>query len=151
MKILAILSLFALSFTSFAGNYGKFKVTYNEYYSFSAVFLLNSYGDIKILDNDQYLQIESSPFFGETTITVKSSGDEDHVKATFFMKDNKILKACSAFIDLKNDYIEPHRPKIVQILRWNKSKKAYEDIYNDALVNATNEECLTDLLSAYED
>ena len=67
MKKLITLAIVLLSAQAMSAtpNFGKFKVSINNW---EAVILLNSNGDVLEIENDDYMTIDASNFFGETTL-----------------------------------------------------------------------------------
>lgn len=148
-----LVALLLLCFVQIAGasSYGKFKLVVNTdmYSGDEVVFLMNSAGKVTILENDNYYDINVSSFFGELTFDIQSAGDEDFLKASFTMVDNKLLAGCSAFIDLKNEVLSTYSSSQVQILRWSKSKKKYVSILSRNIDTAT-EACIQDITKEYQ-
>lgn len=147
MKYIFILSLL-INFSALGANYGKFKVIVAGDFSSGeeAIFLMNSNGKIKILENDNYMEINAYSFFGDVTLDIRTSGDEDHIRGTVHLVNNKVIQTCSAFIDLKNDYQISYGSDSLKLLRWNKVKKAYEDINDQMAIEEALQDCEENLL-----
>lgn len=152
MKNLIALILLCFVQVAAASSYGKFKLVVNPdiYSGEEVVFLLNSAGEVSILENDSYYDINVSSFFGELTFDIQSGGDEDFIKASFKMVNNKLVAGCSAFVDLKNEVLSVYSSSQVDILRWSKSEKEYVSIQSDNIDDAS-EGCIKDLISNYPD
>lgn len=150
MKILSLIAALLLCQSALAASFGKFKIkTAADYRAESEViFLMNGQGDITILENDDYYDITTSSFFGELTFDVQSMGDEDFIKTNFTMRDNRILSGCSAWIDVKNEVLMPYSSSQVELLRWNKITKEYEDITADDY-SSKEDACLKALTEEY--
>lgn len=116
-----------------AANYGKFRLTVNPgYYSGDkVVFLLNTSGTVKILENDNYYSVDSDFFFGDTTLEFRSAGDEDHIEGSISLKDNKAVDGCAALVDNKNGWLSFMTTKTFLLERWNKYSKKYETVYKN--------------------
>jgi hypothetical protein len=146
-KLTLILALFIATLSSaYATNYGKFKLTPNRSIIDSdvVVFLLNSSGDLKILENEYYYSVDSGYFFGEQRLEFISGGDEDALHAIFTIKNNKIVSGCAAYIDYKNEYAETMGIKGFKLERWNKYSRKYESMINKQ-TDADSSECYDDL------
>lgn len=135
-----------------AANYGKFKLVPNSSIIESApvVFLLNSDGDIKVLENRHYYSINNSFFFGELKLEFISGGDEDALHAIYNLSDNKITSGCAAFIDYKNGYAEKLTINGFKLLKWNKSSNQYESMITSD-TNLDSEACYEDLFRDQKD
>ena len=150
MKNLILILIATLSLSAQAANYGKFRVVAkNGYYDDEmVVFLLNSNGKVKILENNDWFTVEASYFFGETTLSFRSGGDEDHVEGVISLKDNKATDGCAAFIDLKNEWAEIMSKDSFTLERWNKYSKKYESLYSSEFEFSS--ECEQEMMADYE-
>lgn len=150
MKTLSLIVALLVSQATLAASYGKFKLKVAADYrdASEVVFLMNSQGDVTILENDDYYQIDTSSFFGELTFDIQSMGDEDFIKIAFTMRDNKLLSGCSAWIDLKNEVLMVYSSSQVELLRWNKLAKKYENITANSY-SSQQESCIEELVGNY--
>lgn len=140
---------FLMASSSFAFSYGKFKLSTGTglYEPEEVIFLLNSSGNIKMLENDDYYTIDGSLFFSEVTLSIQSGGDEDFIVGTVTLKDNVIVDQCASFVDAKNQYVERMGPKFFKLERWNKYKKAYLPV--KAKGEQFSDACFQNLLEPY--
>lgn len=147
-KFIALLSL-ALTTNLYAANYGKYKFTMSADYmdASEVVFLLNSAGEVTILENDDYFEVESLSFFGELTLNFET-GDEDLQLASFTLKDNKVITSCSALVDQPNEVLTVYGLNFAKLQRWNKVNKKYEDIATPEIF-ANQEACEAELLKDF--
>ena len=151
MKLFAICLVSILLQSVNAASYGLFKFTVNPPSGVveEVVFLLNSQGEIKVLDNPDYFKINSDYFFGELNLRVVTGGDEDNSRGAFKLVNNKLVDGCAAFIDYKNEYGEAMAPRTFNLQRWNKYRKKYENAYSKDFI--FSEACFEVLLSDYSD
>lgn len=130
-KLILLLIASLITSQAHAFTYGKFKLSVGSGYSDAeeVVFLMNSAGKIKVLENDDYIDVYTSVFFSQTTILVNTGeGQEDFVLASITLDNNKAIDKCSAWVDAKNGYLSKLNPSSLKLERWNKFKKVYEDI-----------------------
>lgn len=148
--LLLILMASLLSTQAYAFTYGKFKLSVGTgfYDAEEIIFLMNSAGKVKILENDDYYEIDSSLFFSEVTLSIQSGGDEDFVVGSITLKDNVILDSCASFVDAKNEYLMRLSPSSLKLERWNKYKKKYVAVPKAGA--GFSEACFSDLLSGYD-
>jgi hypothetical protein len=113
------------------------------------IFLLNSNGEIKILENDYYYSITVSRFFTEFSLDIESGGDEQvtHAYATLTVKNNKLvfIEKCEVLVDGPNEWLSEVSLKL---LKWNKKNKKYEQIKNTGS-KQSNEKCYNNLILDY--
>lgn len=148
--------LMALSFYAQANIYGKFKleVRPGHYDDQEVIFLLNSHGGIKIIENEYDYEFESLPFFGELTLNFRSGGDEDFMLGSFtLVTDNNVLKSissCAAHISVPAKYMIRRGSSTVRLMKWNKLQKEYELV--DWGTEQASDKCFTQLRAkAYPD
>jgi hypothetical protein len=150
MKIFSVLILgLFLNANSFAFSYGKFKVSMQSEFGDTeeVTFLLNSSGNFKFLENEDYYSIDSSQFFDEITLDIQSGGDEDFMVARVVLKDNKVMERCASFVDAKNEYLILMGPNSFKFERWNKFTKAYELLKGEQ--GEFSDSCFDSLLAPY--
>lgn len=131
MRNIFLLLTLVLGLNAQAANYGKFKlyVDTGYYAPQEVVFLMNSSGEIKMLENNDYYKIDSQFFFGESTLNIRSGGDDDIVKGIVSLKNNRATEACAVFLSLSSGYGERLRiTRRFNLLRWNRFAKKYETV-----------------------
>lgn len=153
MKKALLMALIGFSLSVGAANYGKFKITMggNFHDTYSAVFLLNSSGEILFVENYDYMEIEAFNFFGETTLSIRSMGDEDFIKGLMVLDNNQLIQSCSAFIDQPNEYTHSYGINGVRLSRWSKSEKKYKPVAMKASVAQSEGQCYETLIESYSD
>ncbi|MCR9203518.1 MAG: hypothetical protein NXH75_03005 [Halobacteriovoraceae bacterium] len=135
--------------------YGKYKFSMNfEWGSDNerVEFLMNSQGDIKIIDEGNYYNVTSYPFFGIISLDFRSGGDEDYViaSATLEKVGNQTVMTnyCAAIIDGPGGYVSLTGPRVAKLQRWSKSAKKYKALK----ITASEEDvkkCEKDLIQTY--
>ncbi len=101
-----------------------------------------------MLENDYYYSISTSTYFDETTLYIRSGGDEDFVKAVYNLKDNEIVINCAAWIDGPNEVLSILGKNSMTLLRWNKVSKSYQKLEES---DFNRKECEESLISGYEE
>lgn len=151
MKSLLIGLMTLTALTTQAANFGKFKLTVETGYydGEEVVFLMNSSGDLKMLENSDYYSIDTQFFFGENTLDIRSGGDDDIVIGTIYMKDNKAIDGCAAMLSLSNEAGETLGTNSFKLERWNKFSKRYESVYKSGF--EFTKSCEDKLLADYAD
>jgi hypothetical protein len=109
---------------------------------------MNSQSEITIIEDENYYEISSMPFFGEIVLSFQSGGDEDFVKAQFKIKNNKLMVACAAYIDAKNESYAAYLAGAIDLSRWNTKTKKYESLMTSEL-EGQNQACLDELTEQY--
>lgn len=151
-----LILLLALTITTNANAvYGKYKFSMNFEWGSEdekVEFLMNSQGDIKILENENWYEVDSSPFFGEVTLDFRSGGDEDYVIASATLKKDGyktvITSYCAAIVYGPNALISVTGPSVAKLQRWSKSSKKYKAMK----ITASKEElkkCEDNLIESY--
>jgi hypothetical protein len=151
MKNIILLAAILLGASVNAANFGKFKLTVNPGYydGEEVVFLLNSAGKIKVLENDSYYDIDSDYFFGDVTVNFRSGGDEDHVEGSISLQNNKAVDGCAALVDVKNGWLTILGMQSFELERWNKFSKKYESVFTNGF--QFTEECEQGIIDNYPD
>lgn len=155
MKSTLILSLIALSFNVQANVYGKFKLEIKpgHYDDQEVIFLLNSQGGIKFIENEYYYEFESLPFFGELTLNFRSGGDEDFMLGSFtLISDNDVVKSvasCATLISAPAQYMERRGKSAIRLFQWNKMKKEYQRVSWGS--KEASDKCFTQYTRRYPD
>ncbi len=149
MSRLALLIAFILSTQLHAANFGKFRMKIKADYldASEVIFLLNSAGQVETLENDDYFEIDSLPFFGELTLNFKS-GDEDLLLTSFTLRDNQVLSACAALVDQPNEVLSLYPSGHATLQRWNTKTKRFEDI-NSLDLESRTDQCEQELIKDY--
>lgn len=154
MKSLVLL-IAIMTTTNASAFYGKYKFSMlfdRNSESEKVEFLMNSAADVKILENDDYYEVDSYQFFHEVTLSFRSGGDEDYVIATAtLVRENgkTVMKNfCAALIDGPNGYASTLGTKTAKLSRWSKSAKEYEQLKLTAS-EADIAKCESDLLESY--
>ncbi len=144
----ALLLSLVLNTNAFAFTYGMFKVSIgSEVYEHEMIFLVNSAGQIKELENENWYDIESSLFFSELTLDIQGGGDEDFNVARITFKDNVIVDSCASFVDAKNKYVIKIGEQNLKVQRWNKYAKKYETVKTEN--EEFSESCFETLLAPF--
>ena len=148
-KLILLLSFISIQFIN-AANYGMFRLTatnlgYTD--SEEAIFLLNSSGEIKFLENRNYWDVDVDFFFGEVTLTVETMGDEQNSRGILTLKDNRLIDGCAAYLDYQNESGETLSPRSFKLERWSKKNKRYYPVFNRNF--EFSDECFTRLLKDY--
>lgn len=132
-----------------AASYGKFHLEVNTGYfdSEKVEFLLNSSGEVRLLENRDWYTVTPSFFFGELSLTIQSGGDEEFILGKVILKDNQVQSACAAFVDAKNEVIEFLGATSFKLKRWNKRSKSFAPLYSSDQI--FDEKCVKKLLEEY--
>lgn len=152
MKLAILFLLFGLSHLINASNYGKFEFKMGSDYQDDevVVFLLNSSGDITVIQDENYYTVDSSFFFDELAITLTSGSDEQYTITSYTLVDNKLVEACTILVDGPNGYVSKMSDSYYTLKKWNKFAKKYTDVPN--LQSSSNKEaCFTKLLEDFQD
>jgi hypothetical protein len=151
MKNFILLAALIYGLTANAANFGKFKLTVETGYydGEEVVFLMNTSGEIKMLENDSYYTIKPQFFFGKNTLLIESGGDDDKVEGIIHLENNKATDACAVLLSLSNKAGELLWPKGFKLDRWNKFSKRYESVYPQNF--SFSEKCESELLADYQD
>jgi|GEM_PF-2251638 len=152
MKLTLIALLLGLSQFINAANFGKFEFKMGSDYQDDEliVFLLNTSGDITVIQDENYYEVEKSFFFGELSLTLTSGGDEQYTITSYTMVDNKLIEACTILVDGPNGYVSKMSDSYYGLNRWNKFAKKYEAVPNLQSVS-TKEACFSRLLENFDD
>ncbi len=139
-----------ITLNSYALNYGLFKLEVDPGYfdKEEVTFLLNSNGDVELLENENYYTVKVESFFNEITLEIESGGDEDYIRAIYTLKDNQIIQSCSALFDGPGESLSYFGEGSVNLLRWNKKTKAFEAPLSKPVAQKS---CRAKLIEGYED
>lgn len=133
----SLLSLFISHSVLASGISGKYQMQLSNGLSGvsgSYAFLMNSQGEIKLIDEDSgyYIHnLQTSLFFGDLDVEIEWGSDEDVHYFSFTLSEvNDVLvmtKSCSLYVDGPNDLHEFGEAGM-ELRKWNTVSKQYEDV-----------------------
>ena len=117
----------------------------------TVVFLMNSSGEVEVIEDDNYYTVNSFQFFTEVNLEIVSGGDDEHFKASATIGElngrTVLLSFCAAMVASSNSAADTLNMNYAKLSKWNTKTNKYEDLQlvaSASEVSACEERLLAD-------